>query len=113
MVANGIITNEETIAQNPELVQGFVNALLHGLQDTLDNPEEAYTISKKYVEGLDDSRKAVLEASLPLWEADQLGFTDPASWTQTQDILLAMGLLDAPVANLEAVYTNQFVEATN
>jgi NitT/TauT family transport system substrate-binding protein len=113
MVANGIITNEETIAENPELVQNFVNALLQGLQDTLDDPEEAYAISKKFVEGLDDSRMAVLEASLSLWEAEQLGFTDPASWTQTQDVLLAMGLLDAPVANLDSAYTNQFVQSTD
>jgi len=113
MVANGIITNEETLAQNPELVQSFVNALLHGLQDTLDDPAEAYTISQKYVEGLDDSRMPVLEASLPLWEAEQLGFTDPASWTQTQDVLLAMGLLDAPIADLEAAYTNQFIQASD
>lgn len=113
MVANGLITNEETIAQNPELVQSFVNALLHGLQDTLDDPAEAYTISQKYVEGLDDSRMPVLEASLPLWEAEQLGFTDPASWTQTQDVLLAMGLLDTPIADLEAAYSNQFIQASD
>ena len=113
MVANGLITNEETIAQNPELVQSFVNALLHGLQDTLDDPAEAYTISQKYVEGLDDSRMPVLEASLPLWEAEQLGFTDPASWTQTQDVLLAMGLLDTPIADLEAAYSNQFVQSSD
>ena len=111
--SNGIITNEETIAENPELVQAFVNALLHGLQDTLDNPEEAYTISQKYVEGLDDSRMAVLEASLPLWQAEQLGLTEPASWVQTQNILLEMGLLDAPITNLEAIYTNQFIQSSN
>ncbi len=110
MVANGIISNEETIANNPALVQGFVRATLRGLADTLANPEEAYAISKKFVDGLDDSRMNVLTASLDMWQADQLGVTDPASWTKTEEVLLQMGLLDAPVANLDKAYTNEFVD---
>ncbi len=110
MVANGIITNEETIANNPELVQGFVRATLRGLVDTLDAPAAAYEISKKFVEGLDDSRMNVLEASLEMWQAAQLGISDPASWVKTQDVLLEMGLLDAPVDDLDAAYTNEFVQ---
>ncbi|MBE2201399.1 MAG: ABC transporter substrate-binding protein [Anaerolinea sp.] len=109
MVANGIITNETTIANNPQLVQGFVRATLRGLADTLADPQAAYTICKKFVEGLDDSRMNVLEASLLLWQAETLGETDPASWKQTEEILLQMGLLDAPVANLDAAYTNEFI----
>jgi NitT/TauT family transport system substrate-binding protein len=110
MVANGIVTNEDTIANNPELVAGFVRALLKGLNDTLNNPEEAYEISKNFVEGLDDSRLPVLEASLPLWQADTLGETEAASWTATENVLLEMGFLDAPVENLEAAFTNDFIE---
>jgi len=111
MVANGIITNEKTIAENPALIQAFVTALLRGLSDTLANPDEAYEISKKYVEGLDDSRRPVLDASLAMWQAPDLGVTDPEAWVQTHEILLSMGLLDAPVTNLERAYTNQFVQA--
>ncbi|MEZ4518481.1 MAG: ABC transporter substrate-binding protein [Chloroflexota bacterium] len=109
MVANGIISNEETIAENPALVQGFVRALMRGTADTLDNPDEAYEISKKFVEGLDDSRKNVLMASLPFWESPNPGRTDPASWENTQTVLLGMGFLDAPLDNLSQSYTNQFV----
>lgn len=113
MVANGIITNEETIANNPELVAGFVRALNRGLADTLADPQEAYEISKNFVEGLDDSRMNVLEASLPLWDAPTLGITEPASWEQTQAILLDIGFLDAPLADLSAAYTNDFVNQLN
>lgn len=109
LVANGILTNEKTIAENPELVQRFVNAFMRGLRDTLADPDAAYEISKKYVEGLDDSRKGVLEASLPLWEAEQLGHTRPESWRQTQDILIEMGLLNGPLPDLDEAYTNAFV----
>ena len=110
LVANGILTNEQTIAENPELVQGFIDAFMRGLVDTLEDPDAAYEISKKYVEGLGDDRRGVLEASLPLWQAEQLGHTDPAAWQQTQDILIEMGLLDGPLPDLEDTYTNQFVE---
>lgn len=109
MVANGIITNEATIAENGELVERLVRATLRGLDYTLRNPEEAYEISKGFVEGLDDSRMGVLEASLPMWEAPVLGLTDANSWERTHEVLLEMGLLDEPLADLEEAYTNQFI----
>jgi NitT/TauT family transport system substrate-binding protein len=109
MVSNGLITNEQTIAENPELVQGFVRAMMRGLVDTLAEPEAAYEISKNFVEGLDDSRIGVLEASLPVWDAEILGYTDARSWDKTEEILLIMGLLDAPVEDLAAAYTNDFI----
>lgn len=110
LVANGVVTNEQTIEDNPELVRGFVHALLRGLHDTLENPDEAFSISKKYVEGLQDDRRDVLDASLPLWRAETPGLTELASWEQTHEILLQAGQLDAPVANLEAAFDNQFVQ---
>lgn len=110
LVANGIVSNETTVTQNPELVAAFVRATLRGLADTLEDPQGAYEISKQYVEGLDDSRMPVLQASLEMWEAEQLGYTDPASWERTQEILLQAELLDAPVDDLSQAYTNRFVE---
>ena len=110
LVANGFLTNEQTIAENPELIQRFINAFMRGLRDTLADPDAAYEISKKFVEGLDDSRKGVLEASLPLWGTEPLGLTDPASWVVTQDVLIEMGLLTGPLPDLEKTYTNEFVD---
>lgn len=51
----------------------------------------------------------VLEASLPLWEAETLGITNPASWEQTETVLLEMGLIGQPLDDLESAYTNRFV----
>ncbi|GJM42331.1 MAG: riboflavin-binding protein RibY [Ardenticatenaceae bacterium] len=111
MVANGIITNETTIAENPEMVERFVGAALRGLADTLADPDEAFTISKNFVEGLEDGRKSVLEASLPLWQAETLGLSEIISWQNTQDVLLDANLLDAPLPDLTAVFSNKFVLA--
>ena len=110
LVANGVLTNEQTIAQEPELVEGFVRAFLRGLQDTLDDPDMAFETSRRFVEGLTDDRRGVLDASLALWRAEPLGRADPAAWQETHDLLLSMGLLDAPLDNIDALYTNEFVE---
>lgn len=111
MVANGIISNEETIANNPELIESFVRATLRGLSDTLTDPNGAFEITKGFVEGLEDGRKSVLEASLPLWESENPGVTELPSWEETQQVLLGMGFLDAPLTDLEATFTNDFVLA--
>ena len=109
MVASGIITNEETISKNPELVEAFVRATLQGLQETLNDPEAAFETSKLFIEELDDSRMGVLDASLEMWQADTLGLTEADSWERTQSILLESNLLDEPVEDLAAAYSNEFV----
>lgn len=65
MVSNGIVTNEDTIANDPDLVRAFVGAFHKGLIDTIDNPAEAYLTSLNYVEGLpiNDALHAALDAA--------------------------------------------------
>jgi ABC-type nitrate/sulfonate/bicarbonate transport system substrate-binding protein len=55
LAANGLITNEKTLQEDPELVRRFVKATLRGIEAARSNPSEAYEISKKYVEGLDQA----------------------------------------------------------
>lgn len=115
LVANGIVTNEETIAKRPELVRAFLRAFLHGLRDTIDKRDEAFAICKKYVDGLgkdaeiDAAQQQVLAASIELWKAPRLGVSDPAAWQTTIAVLKQMKLItgDAP---LDKVYTNRFVD---
>ena len=40
LVANGLITNEKMLAEQPEVVRGMVRATLKGIQDTLDDPDD-------------------------------------------------------------------------
>lgn len=115
MASNGMVTNEQTIAEHPELVRGMVRALLRGVADAIANPDEAYTISAKYVETLANADPAtvatqtqVLAASIQLWKADRLGLSDPEGWGNTQATLLDIGLLTTPL-DLSQAYTNAFV----
>ncbi len=113
LASNGLITNEATLNQNPDLVRQMVGASLRGLRDTIADPGAAYEISKKYVEGLETAdetvQRQVLDASIELWKADQLGHSDALAWRNMQDVLLEMGLLAAPL-DLEAAYSNAFIE---
>lgn len=113
LASNGLITNETTAAENPKLVQGMVNALRRGLTEAIANPDEAYEISKKYVEGLADLDPTVqqekLAISIEFWKADTIGLSDRAAWENMQDLLLDMGLLEKEV-NLDEAFTNDFIQ---
>ncbi len=110
LAANGILSNETIIKQEPELVRGFVGALAHGISDTIANPDEAYKISKEYVLSIenDDVEKKVLAATIEMWKADHIGYSDPAAWETMQKTLLDAKLLTQP-QDLSQAYTNEFV----
>jgi len=112
LASNGLITNQKTIAENPDLVRRMVQAVLRGVADTLANPEEAYDISLKHVEGLAQAdqqvQRQILAESMAFWRAERLGYSDPQAWENMQKTLLAMGLLSQPLELSEA-YTNQFI----
>ncbi len=61
LASNGLLSNEKTIAENPDLVRKMVQATLKGIAFSLNSPEETFEICKKYVEGLDATNQDVQE----------------------------------------------------
>jgi len=111
LVSNGLITNEETLRERPELVRRFTRAFLRGLADTLADPDAAFEISRKYVEGLDENepmQRAVLEATLAYWRGEPLGWSDPTAWQNTMEVMQEAGLLSNPV-EVEGAFTNDYL----
>jgi len=112
LASNGIITNEATLRDDPELVRRMVRAAVRGLQDTLDDPDAAFEICKRFVEGLSGETEAVqrsvLSESLLFWKADRLGYSQPAAWENMQRVMIEAGLL-ADSQDLAQAYTNEFV----
>lgn len=113
LVSNGLLTNEQTIKDDPDLVRRMVQATLGGIRYTATHTTPAFEISKKYVEGLAGAdthvQWQVLEQSVMLYKKDDLGFSDVQAWENMQQVLLDMAMLSEPL-DLEAAFTNEFVK---
>jgi NitT/TauT family transport system substrate-binding protein len=112
LVSNGLITNEKTLAENPDLVRRMVRGMLRGIQDTAADPEGAYEISKKYVENLaqadPQAQMAVLKTSIELYQREPWGASDPQAWENMQQVLLDIGLLKEPL-DLSRAFSNAYL----
>jgi len=108
LVSNGLITNEETIAQQPDLVERLIRASLRGLRDTIEEPDEAFEICKKYVPEMTEAQLAVLKETIPFWQSEPLGYSDPKAWEASQRFMLDVGLIDK-ATDVEKMFTNRFI----
>jgi NitT/TauT family transport system substrate-binding protein len=111
LAANGIITNETVLRENPDLVRRMVDATLRGINFTSVHTDDAFDISKNFVEGLTQAdqavQRAVLEASVALYQLEPLGYSEPNAWINMEQVLLNMGMLSNPL-DLDPSYTNEF-----
>jgi NitT/TauT family transport system substrate-binding protein len=112
LVGNGIATNEQAIKNRPQVVRGFVRALLRGIQDTISNPDAALQSTIKRVpEAGGESQatsKAVLLASIPLWQNSRLGETRLADWQGMEQFMRTAGFITTDV-DVNKAFTNEFV----
>jgi NitT/TauT family transport system substrate-binding protein len=116
LVSNGLVINEQTQRDDPELVRRVTRAVLRGIQSTIDNPEEAITLAIPTIPGSADKReqlRAVLNATLPFLQSPQtqaqgLGYCDPAVWASSRDLLRKLKILGTDI-DLDKTYTNAFL----
>ena len=112
LISNGLLTNETTISENPELVRKMVNAMLRGISDVINDPNGAYEICKKYIEGLTQQDEKIqykiLTSSISLWKAEKLGVSDAQAWENMQKVLLDIGMIPNEI-DLSKAYTNEFI----
>ena len=115
LVANGLITSEKMIAEKQDVVRAMVGATLKGIDYAIQHPDEAFTICEKYVENLanltpeeKDVQRQVLAASIELWRAERLGYSDPQAWQNMHDLLLQMELISQPL-DLTGAFSNDFL----
>jgi NitT/TauT family transport system substrate-binding protein len=111
LASNGLLSNEKTTRENPELVRGMIRAILRGVEDVLADPDAAYRTCRKYIEGLaenDPIQKQVLQATLQFWKSDHPGSSDPAAWQNMNATLQSMGLLESPL-DVTPAFSNDFL----
>ncbi len=98
-----VFVNNDFLANNRELVKGFIEATLQGYKYALDNPDDAAKImSKYYPEITEDVIKAKWEIIQKVWfspatDANGFGWNDPAAYENLQTILTDTGLLSTKV----------------
>ncbi|MFN3308148.1 MAG: ABC transporter substrate-binding protein [Anaerolineales bacterium] len=112
LASNGLVTNEKTLAENPDLVRRMTRAILKGMNYVIQNRDKAYEICTKYIPGLTESdervQREILRATIDYWKAQQMGYSDPQAWQNMHDLLLEMGLLQSALP-LDQAFTNQFI----
>lgn len=106
-----LFTTEEMIEEHPDVVRKVVAAMRDGIQDVVDNPEQAIKHTLSYNSELVEAEQLRrLEATIPLMNVPnrQLGGMDAEVWQFTHDFLLERGILSEPV-DLDEVYTLEFL----
>ncbi|SEM70141.1 ABC transporter substrate-binding protein [Palleronia pelagia] len=121
---NGVATTRGYMEENPDVIEGFGRALVRGMEfmsdpanseTTLDhmaagNPQEGE--DREFAGALLD---AVVERMTPTDAyADQgFGYQPPEHWEAWHQSLQDNGVLDAPLDDLSAAFTNDFVATWN
>ncbi len=114
--ANGLVTNERTLDEEPQLVEAMVRALQTSIAYTLANPDDAFAIALKFVPEAGGENEAanrlVFDASQAFWQPrpdGAPGATTDAEWQAVAELLLRIGFVDRLVAP-EEMYTNEFIQ---
>lgn len=107
-----IITNEDMIANDPDTVQAFMNAVKQGYEYAIDNPEESAEILHNVIPDTDmdfllESQK-FLSGQYSL-DSDTWGLMKDEVWDGYTEFMYEYNLIDHTIPASEQ-YTNQFIK---
>ncbi len=115
MPSNGLVTNDSTLENDPELVRAMVRASLRGVAYTLENPDEAFAIALNYVPeaGGDNEaiNRAIFDATLDYWQIEEEstpGATTLEVWQGAAEFMQRIGLIES-VPMAEELFSNDFL----
>jgi NitT/TauT family transport system substrate-binding protein len=124
LASNGLATNDRTLKDNPDLVAKVVRATLHGVQDTIADPDAAFQATLTQVPEAGGANKdlqlKILQETIKLMQPNPddksaravlptLGFTEEAVWQSTEDFLFDSKLITQK-PDIKDMFTNQFVQ---
>lgn len=114
MYADCVITTERMIRERPEVVRGFVHALVRGWEYALSHPEEAVEATLAVDGTLDRTHQTdMLAACAELVRARSaavagIGHMDREVWRKMYAELNRQGLLGPRPVDIDAAFTNEF-----
>lgn len=106
-----VLTNEDKIKNNPELVRKFVRAVMRGYEDAIKDPEGAVQILKKTNPEVDiDVETRSTELQIPLWQSEKgVGWQEKEKWVNFTNWMKENGLISKDL-DVKAAFNNSFVE---
>jgi NitT/TauT family transport system substrate-binding protein len=121
---NGFAAMREYIEANPAVIEGFGRAMVRGMKFALDPANVDATLAHAAVgnpsEGEDKAFAASLLAAAmermtptDAFAAQGFGYLPPEHWEMWHESAQASGALSAPLPDLTAAYTNDFVAGWN
>ncbi|GAA3732213.1 NitT/TauT family transport system substrate-binding protein [Spinactinospora alkalitolerans] len=117
---SGLVTNDEVIEEDGDLVQRFTNAYLRAFEYVAENPEEtARILAESAPEQADnaDLFERQLQADIDhsftsdVTEENGLGAMDEEMWNSTIDILAEQGVLEGGPISADDVHDPTFTDS--
>ncbi|MDO5604486.1 MAG: ABC transporter substrate-binding protein [Paracoccus sp. (in: a-proteobacteria)] len=119
---NGYAVTRQFLDENPETIEAFGRALVKATRFGLD-PANRETVLKHVAAGnpqesedpafADNLLTVVQYRTQPVKDDNPIGYQPPEAWKKWEDSLVASGDLVKPMDDLEAAYTNKFVDVWN
>ena len=119
MFGNGLAATGAFIEANGETIGAFGEAFHRAAEYGMENPDEVLEICGRYQpQEIEDPEfaEAMLEAfakSQTSPDGAEFGYNNPEHWQRIVDDLVAAGELDEGAIQVDALFTNDFVEAFN
>ena len=106
-----IVASEDTIANRPDVVEGFVRAVRRGYQDAVADPQGGVDVLLELGgEEVDEAiERPGADLLAPLWQTDSAGFgsQQASKWESFTEWMQESGLLSEDVQAQDA-FTNEF-----
>jgi NitT/TauT family transport system substrate-binding protein len=115
MPSNGLVTNEQTLADDPDLVRRVVRASLRAVEYTLAHPDEAFEIALQAVPEAGGENaainRAIFDATLAFWQTpagEQPGASRLEDWQAAAEFMIQIGLAET-VVPAEELFSNEYL----
>lgn len=106
-----IVASESTISENPDVVQKFVNGVMKGYKDAMDDPLDAVALLKELKPETDLAiENPGVKLLAPLWSTENgvFGWQENDRWEEFAQWMVESGRLSDASGSSEA-FTNKFV----
>jgi ABC-type nitrate/sulfonate/bicarbonate transport system substrate-binding protein len=100
------------VKENPALVEQVLTAILQGVQDVVNNPDQAIGYTLTYAPKLNrEDQKQRLQSRLPLLNpaGSKPGMMDDSTWNATYQMALDQKVVSKPI-DVTSAYTLSFLK---